>query len=135
MRDHPLTPMRDSNLSRVLQRQSRGSVGLVPFASVEAGAAAISAALDVAESAGHRLMIVDAVSERHLREIGAAVADRLLVTGGSGVALGLPAAWRKAGLLRGTAEPSAIDAPRGQAIVLAGMFRSEERRGGKESVR
>src|SRR3546814_3325761 len=42
MRDHPLTPMRDSNLLRVLQRQSRGRVGLVPFASVEAGAAAIS---------------------------------------------------------------------------------------------
>src|SRR3546814_8425142 len=76
MRDHPLTPMRDINLLRVLQRQSRGRVGLVPFASVEAGAAAISAALDVAESAGHRLMIVDAVSDRHLREIGAAVADR-----------------------------------------------------------
>jgi uncharacterized protein YgbK (DUF1537 family) len=70
MRDHPLTPMHDSNLLRVLQRQSRGSVGLVPFATVEAGAAAIAAALKEAEAAGRRLVIVDAVSDRHLREIG-----------------------------------------------------------------
>src|SRR3546814_18591589 len=76
MRDHPLTPMRDSNLLRVLQRQSRGRVGLVPFASVEPGAAALSAALAVSESAGHRLMLVDAVGDRHRREIGAAESGR-----------------------------------------------------------
>lgn len=120
MRDHPLTPMRDSNLVRVLQRQSKGRVGLVPFPTVEAGAGAIAAALAAAEAKGQRLMIVDALSEHHLREIGAAVADSPLVTGGSGVALGLPAAWRASGLLQRAAEPATIEAPRGPAVVLAG---------------
>lgn len=120
MRDHPLTPMRDSNLVRVLQRQSGGSVGLLPLTTVEAGASSISAALAKAEAAGHRLMIVDAVSDRNLHEIGAAVADNALVTGGSGVALGLPAAWRASGLLQGSAEPVAIEAPPGPAMILAG---------------
>ena len=120
LRDHPLTPMRDSNLVRVLQRQSRGPVGLVPYETVEAGPEAIAGALRDAEKGGRRLMIVDAISERHLRDIGAAVAAAPLVTGGSGVALGLPAAWRAAGLLEGAAEATAIEAPQGPAIVIAG---------------
>lgn len=120
MRDHPLTPMRDGNLVRVLQRQSKGRVGLVPFPTVEAGAGAIAAALAAAEAEGQRLMIVDAVSDRHLREIGAAVADSALVTGGSGVALGLPVSWRASGLLRGPAKPATIEAPPGPAVILAG---------------
>ncbi|SLN65190.1 3-oxo-tetronate kinase [Oceanibacterium hippocampi] len=120
MRDHPLTPMLDSNLVAVLQRQSRGPVGLVSCETVEAGAEAVADALRAAADAGRRLMIVDAISDGHLRVIGAAVADSLLVTGGSGVALGLPAAWRARGLLQGPAREAAIEAPAGPAIVVAG---------------
>jgi uncharacterized protein YgbK (DUF1537 family) len=120
MRDHPLTPMRDSNLVQVLQRQSRGPVGLLPYEVVAQGPGAIATALATAARDGRRLMIVDAVTDRHLRDIGAAVADHALVTGGSGVALGLPEAWRQAGLLSGGAEPARIAAPQGPAIVLAG---------------
>lgn len=120
MRDHPLTPMRDSNLVRVLQRQCRGKVGLIPYSDVEGGPGVIATALAAAEQCGLRLMIVDALTDAHLRDIGDAVADFPLVTGGSGVALGLPQAWRRAGLVQGSAEPAAIEAPAGSALILAG---------------
>ena len=41
MRHHPLTPMTDPSLVRVLQRQTRNKVGLVPYAAVVQGAAAV----------------------------------------------------------------------------------------------
>ncbi|MEM8812415.1 MAG: 3-oxo-tetronate kinase [Pseudomonadota bacterium] len=120
MRDHPLTPMRDSNLVAVLARQSHADVGLIPFPLVEAGSEAIRAAITPAGDGGSRLFIVDALTDSDLRTIGTAIADHGLVTGGSGVALGLPDAWRKAGLLSGSAEPSRISAPAGPAVILAG---------------
>ena len=117
MKDHPLTPMRDANLVRVLQRQTRLSVGLVPFDAVAAGADAIRAAFARQKAAGHRIVIVDALTDEHLRAIGAAAYDLALVTGGSGVAMGLPRAY-------GVAPPATADrrmpAPRGRAAILAG---------------
>ena len=99
MKDHPLTPMRDANLCRVLQRQTELPVGLVTYADVDQGADAIGAAFARERAAGKSILIVDALADRHLRAIGAAVADLPLVTGGSGVALGLPEAYRAAGLI------------------------------------
>ena len=119
MQDHPLTPMRDPNLVRVLSRQSTGGVGLVPFATVEQGAAAIRAALSALKEQGRRYAIVDAVTDQHLLAMGEAVAAHALVTGGSGVAMGLPENFRRAGLLH-TAEAGAIPAIPGHAAVLAG---------------
>src|SRR5204862_6230921 len=72
MRDHPLTPMRDPSLVRVLQRQSRGRVGLVPQLVVAQGAAAIRAAFAELRAAGCRHAIVDAVADRDLEAIGEA---------------------------------------------------------------
>src|SRR5690606_10358721 len=60
MKDHPLTPMRDSNLVRVLQRQTRLKVGLVPYAVVDQGPDATRAAFDEAARSGTRLAVVDA---------------------------------------------------------------------------
>src|SRR5262245_11527861 len=60
MKDHPLTPMRDSNLVRVLQRQMRSKVGLIPFAAVAGGVAAIRDAYTAAARGGHRFAVVDA---------------------------------------------------------------------------
>jgi len=91
MRHHPLTPMTDANLVRVLDRQTEGKVGLVSYPVVEEGAEAIRQEMERLRQAGKRLAIVDALSDGHLRAIGAAGADHLLVTGGSGVAMGLPA--------------------------------------------
>ena len=121
MRDHPLNPMRDSDLRRVLGRQTRLEVGLVAFADVEAGPQGISAALAREAEAGRPIAIVDALTDRHLRDIGAAVAHLPLITGGSGIAMGLPAAYLADGLLVAlTPPPRMMAAPTGHAAILAG---------------
>jgi uncharacterized protein YgbK (DUF1537 family) len=75
----------------------------VPYATVRRGAEAIRAALDAEAAAGRRLIVTDAVVDADLMAIGEAITTDRLVTGGSGIALGLPANFRKAGLLRGGA--------------------------------
>jgi len=120
MKDHPLTPMRDSSLVRVLQRQVRGKVGLVPLEIVEQGAEAIRGAFAKARAAGERFVIVDAIRDAHLRAIGAACADLAFVTGGSGVAMGLPDNFRSQGLLATSAPATTLDAPPGRSAILAG---------------
>ena len=119
MQDHPLTPMRDPNLVRVLSRQTEGTVGLVPFATVERGAAAIRDALTTLKEQGRRYAIVDAVTDQHLVAMGEAAAGHALITGGSGVAMGLPENFRRAGLLPAI-EAGALPAIPGHAAVLAG---------------
>lgn len=120
MRDHPLTPMRDANLVRVLQKQTSGRVGLIPLDIVEAGPDAIRALLIKARQAGFRLMIADAVRDADLRQLGAALAGARLITGGSGIAMGLPDNFRAAGKI-GTLEVAGrMTAPQGKAVILAG---------------
>jgi 3-dehydrotetronate 4-kinase len=120
MEHHPLTPMTDANLVRVLGRQSDGTVGLVPYATVEQGAVAIRRAMTVLKEQGRRYAIVDAVSDAHLMAIGEAAAEHALITGGSGVAMGLPANFRRAGLLVERADAGSLPAVAGHAVVLAG---------------
>ena len=120
MRDHPLTPMRDPSLVRVLQRQSRGRVGLVPVATVGRGAEAIHAAFAELRRQGFRHTIVDAIEDQHLEAIGAAAADFKLITGGSGIALGLPENFRRQGFLGNTGEADSLPAISGAAAVLSG---------------
>ena len=124
MKDHPLTPMRDSNLVRVLQRQTELSVGLVPYEDVEAGPEALRSAFARERAAGHRVVIVDAVSDTHLRSIGMAAADFPLITGGSGVAMGLPAAYRQGDASAAAPRGAGFDAPDGRPIILAGSCSS-----------
>jgi uncharacterized protein YgbK (DUF1537 family) len=111
--------MRDPNLVRVLQRQSRGKVGLVPVAAVSRGADSIRKAFAALRQAGFRHAIVDAIEDHDLEVIGEAAADFPLITGGSGIALGLPANFRYQGLLgEGTAD--ALPPVAGAAAVLSG---------------
>jgi uncharacterized protein YgbK (DUF1537 family) len=119
MRHHPLTPMTDALLPRVLQRQSRGCVGLIAFDVVERGADAIRAAIEKLRADGVRLAIVDALTDAHLVAIGAACANMKLLTGGSGLALGLPGNFRRAGMLEQQAA-GALPRIGGHAAVLAG---------------
>ncbi len=127
MKDHPLTPMIDSNLVRVLQRQVAKPVGLVSFTEVEAGPDAISDGFRRLRSEGKAHAIVDAVSEQNLRHIGQASRDLPLITGGSGVALGLPDMFRDQGLMGSTADIE-IAAPTGRQAIIAGSC-SEATRG------
>jgi uncharacterized protein YgbK (DUF1537 family) len=120
MRHHPLTPMTDPSLVRVLARQTRHKVGLVPLEQVQAGSASLRAALDKLAVDGVRHVIVDAVADNDLGIIGEAVGDDPLVTGGSGVALGLPAAYRRRRLLAHKSGVDALPAVDGAAAVLAG---------------
>jgi uncharacterized protein YgbK (DUF1537 family) len=120
MKDHPLTPMRDSSLVRVLQRQSKGKVGLVPFSVVDQGADAIGTAFEAARLRGERLVIVDAITDEHLVDMGTAAARMPLITGGSGVALGLPGNFIRAGLMKAAEAPRTLAAPKGRAAILAG---------------
>jgi uncharacterized protein YgbK (DUF1537 family) len=120
MQDHPLTPMRDPSLVRVLSRQTDGGVGLIPFATVEAGAAAIRQAVNRLRDGGRRYAIADAVTEAHLQALGAAAANHALVTGGSGLAMGLPQNFRDTGLLPDRQDADVLPPPRGAMAVLAG---------------
>jgi uncharacterized protein YgbK (DUF1537 family) len=120
MRHHPLNPMTDSNLARVLQRQTRHKVGLVTYDRVQAGSASLREALDRLEREGVRHVVVDAVADSDLGIIGEAVGDDTLVTGGSGVALGLPAAYRRRGLLAHKSGADTLPKVGGAAAVLAG---------------
>jgi uncharacterized protein YgbK (DUF1537 family) len=120
MKDHPLTPMTDANLVRVLQRQVRSKVGLIPFVVVDRGVAAIRDGFERAKAAGERFVIVDAIRDDHLRAIGAACAGMPLVTGGSGVAMGLPDNFRAAKKLATSSLPATLTAPPGKSVILAG---------------
>ena len=128
MKDHPLTPMRDSNLVRVLQAQTKARVGLVPFAVVDKGAAAIAEAYAAARSRGEKFVIVDAITDKHLVDMGTAAAEHKLITGGSGVALGLPANFVAKGLMKAAEAPKSMAAPKGRTAILAGSC-SEATRG------
>ncbi len=120
MERHPLTPMTDANLVRVLSRQTEGTVGLVAFPAVEAGNNAIRDALTGMKEQGRRHAIVDAVTDAHLVAIGEAAAHHALVCGGSGVAMGLPGNFRRAGLLPAADNAAALSPVAGAAAVLSG---------------
>ena len=120
MEHHPLTPMRDPNLVRVLSRQTDGTVGLVAWEVVSQGAEAIKRAMNALKEQGRRYCIVDAISEGDLFAIGEAAAGHALITGGSGVAMGLPENFRRAGLLAAHSDVTALPAAPGHAAVLAG---------------
>ena len=91
MQDHPLTPMTDPSLVRVLAPQTSHQVGLIDYTVVAQGEAAIRARIDALRAEGVAIAIVDAVSNADLLRLGAALSDMPLVTAGSGVAIGLPA--------------------------------------------
>ncbi len=120
MKDHPLTPMTDANLVRVLQRQTARKVGLVRQDTVAAGAQAIRARFDALRGERVGMAIVDAVSDADLHAIGTACADLRLVTGGSGVAIGLPENFRVRGSLGAPERAAELPAVAGRAAVLSG---------------
>jgi uncharacterized protein YgbK (DUF1537 family) len=120
MRDHPLTPMTDSNLVRVLQRQTRRKVGLIGYEQVAQGAVAINAKIARLRAEGVEIAIIDALSNDDLLRIGEACADLPLLTAGSGIALGLPPNFRRNGLLGDSVDAQVLDYPSGRQALISG---------------
>lgn len=117
MRDHPLTPMTDANLVRVLGRQSPFQVGLITVGDVDLGETAMQERFAALERSSHRVAIVDAVFDRHVEAIGGACRDFPLATGGA--ALG-GAVARAAITARIPATRHQASAPSGPVAVLSG---------------
>jgi len=117
MRQHPLTPMTDASLVRVLQAQTPHRVGLLPYAAVEAGVDATRAALAQLRKDGCRFAILDATEEAHLPTLGHATADLALTVGGAGLAVGLAEHLRaRASIAKG----QRVKKVTGYAAILAG---------------
>lgn len=117
MRNHPLTPMTDSNLARVLAAQTAHRVGLVGYDAVEGGASAVRARVAALREEGCRYGVVDAIRDAHLVAAGEACADMPLAVGGAGLAMGIARALARRA-------PKAAEAvlPKvgGAAAILAG---------------
>jgi len=120
MEHHPLTPMTDANLVRALQRQSQAKVGLLRYDTVANGVEAVRARIDALRKEGVQLAIADAISDADLLTLGQACAALPLITGASGIALGLPENFRRAGLLPVRTNAAELPAVNGPGVVLAG---------------
>ncbi|TYO61687.1 four-carbon acid sugar kinase family protein [Bradyrhizobium hipponense] len=121
LKDHPLNPMRDSNLVRVLARQSKTQIGLVDLATVTRGADAVRARLAELSGKGIGAAVIDAVFDRDLETIGLVAAGHRLSVGASGIGLGLARALVSTGEVKSTTASSAAGAPvGGSAACLAG---------------
>jgi len=120
MRHHPLTPMTDASLVRLMQAQTARKVGLVAWPTIRQGPDAIRAAFAALERAQFRYAVTDVIDDADLAAIATACADHRLITAGSGIAKGLPANFRRSGLLE-PAQNAAVAIPSsGAAAVLAG---------------
>ena len=121
LKDHPLNPMHDSNLVRVLARQSKTQVGLVDLATVTRGAEAVRARLAELSDKGIGAAIIDAVYDRDLETIGLVAAEHRLSVGASGIGLGLARALVSTGKVKSaTVSSDAGAAVGGSAACLAG---------------
>ncbi len=116
MRNHPLTPMTDSNLVRVLQAQTQRRVGLIDYRTVAQGADAITQRIAALKAAGVSMAVTDAVSNDDLRSMGPALAALPLITAGSGVAIGLTPAQRE----RSQGDAATLPAAQGLRAIVSG---------------
>lgn len=119
MRNHPVTPMRDSSLMRLMDAQSQGSTGLVNYQVIEQGTESVLARFEELKSAGKRYAVVDAFDARHLDTLGQAANSLKLVTGGSGLAAGIAKNWAEQ-LSDQTSAMEAGRPSRARTVVLSG---------------
>lgn len=120
MKDHPLTPMCDSNLMRLLTPQVTNRVGLLDRLTVAKGADAIRTELARLASDEVAHVIVDAVADEDLTTIARACQDLPLMTGGSALAMPLPELYRADGRLTHSRDASQADVPPAKGVVLSG---------------
>ena len=134
MQNHPLTPMTDANLVRVLAAQTQGTVGLLSYADVEAGAQALRARCAALRGTGHRHAILDATRDPHLVTAGEALLDAALTTGGAGLGMGLARALVQRGRVTAKDAQSVLPRLDGPGVVLSGSC-SQATLGQIEAVR
>ncbi len=120
MENHPLNPMLDSSLVRLLQRQTKRTVGLIDYSTVRLGCTGIRNAFAQLQRDGVQMAIADAVCDQDLREIGLAAGEIPLVTGGSGIAIGLAARLRQDGMLLSSPERDPLPKVAGLSAVISG---------------
>ena len=121
LKDHPLNPMHDSNLVRVLARQSRTKISLVALADIARGPDAVRARLADLSGKGFGAAIADAVFERDLETIGTVALEHAVSVGASGLGLGLARALVASGHVKSHTTNAISDAPvGGPAACLAG---------------
>jgi uncharacterized protein YgbK (DUF1537 family) len=116
MQHHPLTPMTDANLVRVMQAQCKSKVGLIDHKTVAQGAQAVAQRVNDLKAQGIAIAVVDAVSNDDLLRLGPALQNMPLVTAGSGVAIGLPANFG----LSPTPQASVLPKAQGLQAVVSG---------------
>ncbi|MBY3048314.1 3-oxo-tetronate kinase [Rhizobium laguerreae] len=122
LKDHPLNPMHDANLVRVLTRQSRNAVGLIDLTCIAGGAGAVKARLDTLSKAGVTAVIADAIFERDLETLGEIALETPVSTGASGLGLGLARALVRSGRISsgGATTADAIRPVGGLSAIVAG---------------
>lgn len=128
MQDHPLNPMQDSCLARILARQSGLTVGLLAYCDVSAGPDSIRRRLRALADADHPFVVTDALKDEHLRNIAVACANNKLLTGGSRLAHFLPEAYRRQGILE--TEPVLPELPKvgGRSAIISGSCSAATRK-------
>ncbi len=120
MENHPLTPMKDPNLVRVLSKQTQHTVWSVPFEHIQQGEKPLQELLKILQLADKRFVIVDALSNQHMRTIALACATMPLVTGSSGLAIELPDVYRSINLLAKERSMPLMPKVRGRTAILSG---------------
>ncbi len=121
MRNHPLTPMRESSLIRLMDGQTtEGKTGSIDIGTVHKGVPAIRKALQQERAHGHRYVAIDTLETDDFGPIAEAVAELPLVTGASGIAAALPEVYRRKGLVDSGVKPTELPVLPGNAVVLAG---------------
>jgi len=128
MRDHPLTPMTDANLVRVMQRQTARKVGMVSHGVVREGTTAIRERFAELRRDGIAYAVLDVLTDADLFALGAACDDLALVTAGSGLALGLGPTFGGRLPSGGPASASALPRTGGRRAVIAGSCSTATRR-------
>ncbi len=118
LRDHPLNPMREADLVRHLQAQTRRRVGLLCLPAVRAGAQALRVARAQLEREGIAFALVDAIDDTDLQTIAEAFAQDRLVSGASGLALALGGVRRERD--GGDVARSALEHAAGPTLILSG---------------
>lgn len=131
MRNHPLTPMTDPNIVRVLQSQTKRKVGLIDYQVVSQGVEAIERQVAALRSAGVDIAIVDIISDADFYRLAPALRNLALVTGGSGMAIALPGSWG----VKFNARASQLSLATGHAAIVSGSCSTATRGQVSEFVR